>query len=43
MFVANTIWKRAIRKIKKGQFDTSRITTGTGAVVADIQEMVIAA
>ena len=31
------------QKIKKGQFDISRIRTGTGAAVADIWEMVIAA
>jgi transposase-like protein len=31
-----------VQKIKKGQFDTSRVTTGTGASVAHIWEMVIA-
>jgi transposase-like protein len=31
------------QKIKKGQFDAARITTGTGATIADIWEMVIAA
>jgi transposase-like protein len=31
------------QKIKKGQFDTARITTGTGATIVDIWEMVIAA
>jgi transposase, IS6 family len=31
------------QKIKKGQFDTSRITTSAGAAVADIWEMVITA
>lgn len=31
------------QKIKKGQFDTAWITTGTGATIADIWEMVIAA
>jgi transposase-like protein len=31
------------QKIKKGQFNTSQIMTGTGATIADIWEMVIAA
>lgn len=31
------------QKIRKGQFDTVRIRTGTGAAVADIRGMVIAA
>lgn len=31
------------QKIKKGQFDTSRITTCTGAAIADIWEMALSA